>query len=72
MTPEMRDAIGASTEEWRRLAHEIDFAIADGFAALGTIGFEGRFDSYRFNTARDFDGQKRSLPQTWAVCLAVS
>ena len=34
------------TEKWRRLGHEIGFGvgIAHGFATLGTIGFEGRFD----------------------------
>jgi class 3 adenylate cyclase len=42
----MRDAIGALTERWRRLGHDIGFGIgiAHGFATLGTIGFEGRFD----------------------------
>jgi class 3 adenylate cyclase len=46
MALEMRDAIGALTETWRRLGHEIGFGIgiAHGFATLGTIGFEGRFD----------------------------
>jgi Adenylate and Guanylate cyclase catalytic domain len=34
------------TDGWRRLGHEIGFGIgiAHGFATLGTIGFEGRFD----------------------------
>jgi class 3 adenylate cyclase/putative methionine-R-sulfoxide reductase with GAF domain len=46
MALEMRDAIGALTERWRRWGHEIGFGIgiAHGFATLGTIGFEGRFD----------------------------
>ena len=46
MALEVRDAIGALTETWRRLGHEIGFGIgiAHGFATLGTIGFEGRFD----------------------------
>jgi adenylate cyclase len=43
---EMRKAIGSLTEKWRRLGHELGFGvgIAHGFATLGTIGFEGRFD----------------------------
>ena len=43
----MRRAIGALSEKWRRLGHDIGFGIgiAHGFATLGTIGFEGRFDS---------------------------
>jgi len=46
MALEMRDAIGTLTEKWRRLGHEIGFGIgiSNGFATLGTIGFEGRFD----------------------------
>ena len=46
MALEMREAIGALTERWRRLGHDIGFGIgiAHGFATLGTIGFEGRFD----------------------------
>jgi adenylate cyclase len=43
---EMRAAIGKLVEKWRKLGHEIGFGIgiAHGFATLGTIGFEGRFD----------------------------
>ena len=46
MALEVRDALGALTETWSRLGHEIGFGIgiAHGFATLGTIGFEGRFD----------------------------
>ena len=46
MALEMRDVIETLTEKWRRLGHDIGFGIgiAHGFATLGTIGFEGRFD----------------------------
>jgi adenylate cyclase len=46
MALEMRGAIGALTGKWRQLGHEIGFGIgiAHGYATLGTIGFEGRFD----------------------------
>jgi len=46
MALETREAMGALTEEWRELGHDIGFGIgiAHGFATLGTIGFEGRFD----------------------------
>jgi len=46
MALEMREVIASLTEKWRRLGHEIGFGIgiAHGFATLGTIGFEGRFD----------------------------
>jgi class 3 adenylate cyclase/putative methionine-R-sulfoxide reductase with GAF domain len=46
MALEVRDAMGVLTETWRRWGHDIGFGIgiAHGFATLGTIGFEGRFD----------------------------
>src|SRR5262249_15155665 len=46
MAIEMRAAIGTLIEKWRKLGHDIGFGIgiAHGFATLGTIGFEGRFD----------------------------
>ena len=46
MALELRGALGALTTTWSRLGHEIGFGIgiAHGFATLGTIGFEGRFD----------------------------
>ena len=46
MALEMRSAIGALTETWHWWGHDIGFGIgiAHGFATLGTIGFEGRYD----------------------------
>ena len=46
MALDMRTAIGALSEKWHRLGHVLGFGIgiAHGFATLGTIGFEGRFD----------------------------
>jgi GAF domain-containing protein len=46
MALELRDALGALTATWSRLGHDIGFGIgiAHGFATLGTIGYEGRFD----------------------------
>jgi class 3 adenylate cyclase len=46
MAIEMRASIGDLIEKWRKLGHDIGFGIgiAHGFATLGTIGFEGRFD----------------------------
>jgi adenylate cyclase len=46
MALDMRKAIAAMIEKWRRLGHDLGFGIgiAHGYATLGTIGFEGRFD----------------------------
>jgi class 3 adenylate cyclase len=42
----MRDAVAALAQNWRRHDYELGFGIgiAQGFATLGQIGFEGRFD----------------------------
>jgi class 3 adenylate cyclase/CHASE3 domain sensor protein len=43
---EMREAMDRLVETWRRMGHELGFGIgiSHGYATLGTIGFEGRFD----------------------------
>jgi adenylate cyclase len=43
---DMRDAIAALARSWAGRGHEIGFGvgIAQGYATLGRIGFEGRFD----------------------------
>lgn len=41
-----RDGVGELAQGWRKLGHELGFGvgIAQGFATLGRIGFEGRFE----------------------------
>jgi adenylate cyclase len=43
---EMRDTVAALAVEWRRRGHQIGFGvgIAQGYATLGQIGFEGHVD----------------------------
>jgi adenylate cyclase len=46
MSLAMRDRVATLTEGWSRLGHDLGFGvgIAQGFATLGRIGYEGRFD----------------------------
>jgi class 3 adenylate cyclase/CheY-like chemotaxis protein len=46
MAVEMREQVGPLLGKWRKLGHELGFGIgiAQGYATLGRIGFEGRFD----------------------------
>ena len=46
MATEMRACMTELAEGWRKRGHELGFAIgiAHGYATLGRIGFEGRFD----------------------------
>lgn len=46
MAVEMRGAMSALTAAWRKRGHELDFSlgVALGYATIGRIGFEGRYD----------------------------
>jgi signal transduction histidine kinase/class 3 adenylate cyclase len=46
MAVAMRDRVARLTEGWRRRDYELDFGmgIAQGYATIGAIGFEGRWD----------------------------
>ena len=46
MAIEIRGAVGHLIQKWRRLGHDLGFGmgISHGYATLGTIGFQGRFD----------------------------
>ena len=46
MAVAMQESVGQLAGEWRRQGHDLHFGvgIAQGFATLGRIGFEGRFD----------------------------
>jgi class 3 adenylate cyclase len=46
MAVSMRTRVGELKAKWRRRGHQLDFGvgISQGYATLGKIGFEGRFD----------------------------
>ena len=46
MAVAMRQHVGELAEMWRKRGHQLDFGvgIAHGYATIGKIGFEGRFD----------------------------
>ncbi|WP_330474575.1 response regulator [Terrabacter sp. C0L_2] len=46
MALEMRDRVDELAEHWRRQGHDLGFGvgIAQGYATLGRVGFEGRWD----------------------------
>jgi adenylate cyclase len=45
MAIEMRDHVAKLSEKWGRSGHDVGFGvgIANGYATLGTVGYEGRF-----------------------------
>ena len=46
MTVAMRDKVKELSRNWRKLGHDLDFGvgIAQGYATIGAIGFEGRWE----------------------------
>ncbi|MBI4590349.1 MAG: response regulator [Candidatus Rokubacteria bacterium] len=46
MAVAMRDRVGGMAARWRKLGYDLDFGvgIAQGYATIGAIGFEGRWD----------------------------
>jgi adenylate cyclase len=46
MAVEMREEVGKLAVKWRKYGHELGFGlgISHGYATMGRIGFEGRFD----------------------------
>jgi class 3 adenylate cyclase/CheY-like chemotaxis protein len=46
MAASMRDRVASLTEAWRKRGFDLDFGIgiAQGYATIGAIGFEGRWD----------------------------
>jgi class 3 adenylate cyclase len=46
MAASMRDRVGSLTDAWRKRGFDLDFGvgIAQGYATIGAIGFEGRWD----------------------------
>ena len=46
MAVEMRERVADLAKRWRKLGHDLDFGvgIAQGYATIGAIGFEGRWD----------------------------
>jgi class 3 adenylate cyclase len=46
MAVEMRDSVATLARDWRQRGHRIGFGvgIAQGYATIGQIGFEGRFE----------------------------
>lgn len=48
----MRERMATVTEHWKGLGHDLGFAIgiAVGYATLGEVGFEGRYDYTAYGT----------------------
>jgi class 3 adenylate cyclase len=59
MAVEARDAVERLLEDWRRRGYALGFGtgIAMGFATVGRIGFEGRFDYAAIGSVTNLSGR---------------
>jgi Response regulator containing a CheY-like receiver domain and an HD-GYP domain len=59
MAVAMRARVAELSEVWRRLGHDLGFGvgIAQGFATLGRVGFEGRYDYAAIGTVTNLSAR---------------
>jgi adenylate cyclase len=79
MAVAMRHRVGELTDTWRKRGHQLDFGvgIAQGYATLGKIGFEGRFDYAAIGTVTNLaarlcgEAEGGQILVSQRVCAAV-
>src|SRR5262245_62294690 len=71
MAVAMRQRVGELTEKWRKRGHQLDFGvgIAQGYATLGRIGFEGRFDYAAIGSVTNLAARLCSDAHGWQVLV---
>ena len=67
----MQAAVGAMAERWRRNGHDLGFGvgIAHGYATLGRIGFEGRFDYAAIGTVANLSARLCNEAQAGQILI---
>jgi adenylate cyclase len=69
MSVSMRDRVRVLAEGWRRRDHDLalGIGIAQGFATLGRIGFEGRFDYAAIGSVTNLAARLCGSAEPWQV-----
>jgi class 3 adenylate cyclase len=69
MALQVRDAVSDLAARWRRNGHDLSvgIGIAQGFATLGRIGFEGRFDYAAIGSVTNLAARLCSDAGPWQV-----
>jgi len=72
MALEMRKLVGDLSEKWRKRDHQLDFGvgIAQGYATLGKIGFEGRFDYAAIGTVTNLASRLCDKAQAGQILIS--
>jgi class 3 adenylate cyclase len=71
MALELRDAVKVLSAQWFRRGHDlpVGIGIAQGFATLGRIGFEGRFDYAAIGSVTNLAARLCSDAGPWQVLV---
>ena len=72
MAVAMRDRVTELAAGWSRRGHDLGFGIgiAQGFATLGRIGFEGRFDYAAIGSVTNLAARLCAAAASWQVLVA--
>lgn len=72
MAVAMRDRVTQLAAAWHRRGHDLGFGIgiAQGFATLGRIGFEGRFDYAAIGSVTNLAARLCAEAASWQVLVA--
>jgi len=72
MAVAMRDRVTDLAAGWHRRGHDLGFGIgiAQGFATLGRIGFEGRFDYAAIGSVTNLAARLCGAAESWQVLVA--
>ena len=72
MAVEARDAVATLQTKWQRVGHELGFGvgIAKGYATLGRIGFEGRYDYAAIGTVTNLGARLCGEAKSGQIVIA--
>lgn len=72
MAVAMRERISQLASEWSRRGHELTFGvgIAQGYATLGRIGFEGRYDYAAIGSVTNLAARLCDAAEPWQVLVS--
>ena len=71
MAVAMRGRVEQLAEGWRRRGHELGFGvgIAQGYATLGRVGFEGRYDYAAIGTVTNVSARLSGMAQAGQILI---
>jgi class 3 adenylate cyclase len=72
MAVAMRSRVGHLAEGWRRHGHDLGFGvgIAQGYATLGRVGFEGRYDYAAIGTVTNMSARLSAVAEAGQILIS--